>query len=58
MRIGFLDIELHKKGSDSFSQRKYLVHGWDDVLWTDNLDEAIKFLHQQMELMESEPQNA
>lgn len=40
MKLSYLDIELH----DRNSQRKYLVHGYNDVLWTDNLDDAVRWL--------------
>ena len=45
--IGTLDIEIYEKaGSDVWAQAKYLVHGFEDVLWTDDLDEALAFLKQ------------
>lgn len=53
VKIGTLDIELHEK-DEYVSQRKYLVHGWDDVLWTDNLDSAIEFLRDSLIKMESD----
>lgn len=42
MKILTLDIELHKK--DGWSQAKYLVHCYSDVLWTDSLEEAFDAL--------------
>ena len=40
-----LDIEVYELyGEGYFAQCKYLVHGYNDVLWTNNLDEAISFL--------------
>ena len=40
-----LDIEIYEKwGKDEWAQAKYLVHGHDDVLWTNDLDEAMVFL--------------
>ncbi len=34
-----LDIEIYEKwGCNEWAQGKYLVHGYDDVLWTNNLD--------------------
>lgn len=49
--IGTLDIEIYEKaGADclikGWAQAKYLVHGFEDVLWTDDLDEALAFLKQ------------
>jgi hypothetical protein len=40
-----LDIEIYEEFVDHvWAQAKYLVHGHDDVLWTNDLDEAISFL--------------
>ena len=40
-----LDIEVYNKwGADVWAQGRYLVHGYNDVLWTDDIDEALKFL--------------
>ena len=49
--IGTLDIEIYEKaGADGWvkrwAQAKYLVHGFEDVFWTDDLDEALAFLKQ------------
>lgn len=49
--IGTLDIEIYEKaGADGWikgwAQAKYLVHGFEDVLWTDDLDKALAFLKQ------------
>ncbi len=49
--LGGLDIILHKK-DNLFSQCKYLIHGYDDVFWTDDLDEALGILKSQLLLME------
>jgi hypothetical protein len=38
-------IEIYEKwGDGEWAQAKYLVHGHDDVLWTNNINEAIAFL--------------
>jgi hypothetical protein len=42
-----LDIEIYSPTIDSWAQARYLVHGYDDVLWTDNLQHALEFLHEQ-----------
>ena len=43
--IAVLDIECYDtKTTDEWVQAKYLVHGYDDVFWTDNIDDAISFL--------------
>lgn len=40
-----LDIEVYTEwGEKYWAQAKYLVHGHDDVLWTNSIDEAIAFL--------------
>lgn len=40
-----LDIEVYEKwGEGEWAQAKYLVHGHDDVLWTNDIEEAIAFL--------------
>ncbi len=44
MMIRFLDIEIYDPDIDTWAQARYLVHGHDDVLWTDDIDEALIFL--------------
>lgn len=39
-----LDIEVYDTKDDDWAQGKYLVHGYDDVFWTDSLDDAMSFL--------------
>lgn len=40
-----LDIEIHEEwGEDKFAQAKYLVHTYDDVLWTNSIDDALRAL--------------
>lgn len=40
-----LDIEVYEEwGEDTFAQAKYLVHGYDDVLWTNSIDDALRAL--------------
>lgn len=50
--IGTLDIEIYSGADDGWAQGKYLVHGFKDILWTDNLNEAIEFFKQSIEEME------
>ncbi len=33
-------------GEGKFAQRRMLVHGYDDVLWTDSLEAALDFLRE------------
>ncbi len=45
-----LDIEVYDEyGPDVWAQAKYLVHGYDDVLWTNDLSAAVKYLQEQLE---------
>ena len=39
-----LDIEIYDTTVNTWAQGRYLVHGHDDVLWTDDLDDALSFL--------------
>lgn len=48
----FVDIEIHDT-TDYYSQAKYLVHGVDDVYWTNNLDAAFSFLKDSIEQEEN-----
>jgi hypothetical protein len=38
------DIEVYPDGTGEWAQAKFLVHGYDDVLWTDDIDQAVAFL--------------
>ena len=44
--ITTLDIEVHDLSTNP--QAKYLVHGHDDVFWTDDIDEALDCLRQSL----------
>ena len=44
--IRILDIEIYDPELDPFAQGRYLVHGHDDVLWTDDLEAALSFLRE------------
>jgi hypothetical protein len=35
-------------------QRRYLVHGYDDAMWTDDLEEAVEFLKESIEQSDAE----
>lgn len=40
-----LDMEIYDAWGEGFwAQAKYLVHGHDDVLWTNDIEDAISFL--------------
>ena len=53
MKIGFLDIEVYDTDDpgETWAQGKFLVHGIDDVLWTDNIADAINFFTESLEEM-------
>ena len=42
-----LDVEIYDK-NDEWAQGRYLVHGHDDVLWTDNPEHALEFLKESL----------
>lgn len=48
-----LDIEIHDK-EGTWSQGTFLVHGWDDVLWTDSIEGALNFLRLDLEKAQEE----
>jgi len=53
-----LDIEVFNEPSDNetFHSGKYLVHGYDDVLWTDSIDDAVNYLKNDLKrLKDQEP---
>lgn len=41
------DIEVYSKYS-IWAQAKYLVHGYDDVFWTDSIDDALSSLKEEL----------
>lgn len=44
--IRTLDIEIYDPSIEAWAQARYLVHGHDDSLWTDDLDSALGFLRE------------
>lgn len=44
-----LDVEIYEPEKDGWAQARYLVHGHNDVLWTDDIDAAVDFLRESME---------
>lgn len=42
-----LDIEIYEP--DERAQKRYLVHGFDDVYWTDDLEDALGYLKQDLQ---------
>ena len=40
-----VDIEVYDNWGDGYwAQARYLAHGYDDVMWTDSLDDAAQFI--------------
>jgi hypothetical protein len=39
-----LDIEVYDTSVNKWAQGRYLVHGYTDICWTDDLDTALAFL--------------
>lgn len=46
-----VDIEVYDVEKDKWAQAKYLAHGYNDVLWTNNLDLVFNFLKDQIQLL-------
>lgn len=59
MKIGILDIETFDTNDkkDDWAQAKYLVHGFSDILWTDDIDSAVEFLKESLAEMRYEVRN-
>ena len=50
-----LDITIWREyGKDLFAQARYLVHGYDDVMWANDLEAAMQYLQQEAERITSE----
>lgn len=48
--ILILDIEVFDKyGDGHWAQAAFLVHGHDDAMWTNDIEEALRFLKQSLE---------
>jgi hypothetical protein len=47
-----LDVVVHDKDScpeSTWIQGKYLVHGYDDVLWTDDIETVLAYIRSDLE---------
>ncbi len=54
-----IEIEVYTDyGNRKWAQAKYLVRGITDLLWTDDLDEAVGFLHDELARLEPTPASA
>lgn len=50
-----LDVQVWKNyGEGYWAQAHYLVHGADDVLWTNSIEDAIEYLKYELKRMEKE----
>lgn len=45
-KIGTIDVEVYDQKNDPWAQAKYLVHGYDDVLWTDDPEQVAIFVRE------------
>lgn len=50
-----IDIEVYDKTKTDFAQGKYLVHGYEDVFWTDDIRDAILFFVEELRKAANEP---
>jgi len=50
--IGTIDIEVYEEGE---AQAKFLVHGYDDVFWTDDFSDAILVFTHELRKTTKEP---
>lgn len=50
-----LDVEVYNTQNE-WVQAKYLVHGKDDVFWTDDLEEALAILRTQLTILNEQEQ--
>lgn len=51
-----LDIEIfdsQEDGGENAPQARYLVHGHDDVLWTNDIEQALSFLRTSLEFLDA-----
>ncbi len=49
-----LDIEVYNTKIDKWAQATYLVHGYNDVCWTNDMDEVLLFLRGQLAQIEEQ----
>ena len=50
--MAVLDVEIYDLKSDPPPQAKYLVHGHDDIYWTNNIEDVLYFLRVSLEEIE------
>lgn len=48
--IFMVDVEVYEPhGEGQWAQARYLVHGKDDVLWTDDIEAVFNYLREDLE---------
>ncbi len=47
-----IDIEIYEEGKE---QAKFLVHGYDDVFWTNDLSDAVLIITEELRKAAKEP---
>ena len=52
--IGIIDIEIYDLKKDKNAQMKYLIHGYKDSFWTNNLNEVTKIIKENIKKIISE----
>lgn len=52
-----VDIEMHDKetcpNGSNFIQAKFLMHGFDDVMWTDDIESILAYVREELERCDS-----
>ena len=48
------DIEIYDTKKNKWAQARYLVHGWGDVMWTDDIEQASSFIKDSLKAYEEE----
>lgn len=49
-----LDVQIYKNyGEGYWAQARYLVHGIDDVLWTNSIEDVITYIKQELITIET-----
>lgn len=58
MKVGTIDVEIYDPSKDKWAQAKYLVHGYDDVLWTNDPEQASIFVRESLQKIAPEIPNS
>lgn len=50
---GYIDIEIYEKHGDGYwAQKKYLVHGINDIMWTNDPKDVAEYIEEMLETIE------